>query len=89
MEKKYRRKGGMCQFFDNWSEHGEIDYQNLSAAIHGRPYREVRLSSGCGCNSVVSNKVADTPIKEEEEKKRLEEEEEKRFNRDYKLWKKE
>ncbi len=85
MEKKYRRKGGMCQFFDNWSEHGEIDYQNLSAAIHGRPYREVRHSSGCGCNSVVSNKVADTPsrdfIKEEEEKKR--------FNRDYKLWKKE
>ncbi len=38
-KKKYIREGGICQFWDNWAEDGQIDYQNLMNAINGRPYR--------------------------------------------------
>lgn len=32
-KKKYIRKGGICQFWDEWAENGEIDYQKLGDAI--------------------------------------------------------
>lgn len=32
-KKKYIREGGICQFFDQWSENGTIDYQKLNRAI--------------------------------------------------------
>ena len=32
-KKKYIREGGMCQFFDQWSENGKINYRKLSHAI--------------------------------------------------------
>lgn len=32
-KKKYIREGGICQFFDQWSENGKINHQKLSRAI--------------------------------------------------------
>ena len=32
-KKKYIREGGICQFWDNWAENGNINYQKLSRAI--------------------------------------------------------
>lgn len=79
-KKKYIREGGICQFWDNWAEDGQIDYQNLMNAINGRPYREVNHEKR-STESYIVEKTINTSqeiIKTEEEKENIP------FNRKYK-----
>ena len=79
-KKKYIREGGICQFWDNWAENGQIDYQNLMNAINGRPYREVNPEKR-STESYIVEKTINTSqeiIKTEEEKEKIP------FDREYK-----
>jgi hypothetical protein len=78
-KKKYIREGGICQFWDNWAEDGQIDYQNLMNAINGRPYREVNPEKRSTESYIVEKTITSQEIiKTEEEKENIP------FNREYK-----
>ena len=75
-KKRYIREGGICQFWDNWAEDGQIDYQNLMNAINGRPFREIN-SEKRSTESYIVEKTINTSQEEKTE-------EIKPFNREYK-----
>lgn len=75
-KKKYIREGGICQFWDNWAEDGQIDYQNLMNAINGRPFREINPEQR-STESYIVEKTINTSQEEKTE-------EIKPFNREYK-----
>ena len=75
-KKRYIREGGICQFWDNWAEDGQIDYQNLMNAINGRPFREINPEQR-STESYIVEKTINTSQEEKTE-------EIKPFNREYK-----
>ena len=78
-KKKYIREGGICQFWDNWAEDGDIDYQKLGWAIFHpesiEPKEQERSEE-----SYIVEKMKDSDESSQEEKT----EEIKPFNREYK-----
>ena len=78
-KKKYIREGGICQFWDNWAENGEIDYQKLGWSIFHPESIESKKEERSEGFYIVEN-MKDSEESANEEKK----EETKPFNREYK-----
>lgn len=78
-KKKYIREGGICQFWDEWAENGEIDYQKLGWAIFHPESIETKEQERSE-ESYIVEKMNDS--EEFAHKEKIEEA--KPFNRDYK-----
>ena len=77
-KKKYIREGGICQFFDQWSENGKINHQKLSRAIFHSETIEQRIERSE--ESYIVEKMKDSDESSQEKKTK----EIKPFNREYK-----
>lgn len=78
-KKRYIREGGICQFFDNWSDDGvHINYDKLWNAMH-HP-ENIQTEEKRSTESYIIEKI----IKESETNNQEEKKEIKPFNRIYK-----
>ena len=79
-KKKYIREGGICQFWDQWSNGGYIDYQKLMSAIFHPESIESQKEERSEESYIVEKMLEDSEKSTQEENT----ETVKPFNRNYK-----